>query len=143
MSDYELLRSLMTYDPETGSFKWLKSGKGRNKDLLAGYVAGNHYRYIRLNGKTVKASRAAWLYVHGSWPDGDVDHIDHNTINDSINNLRVCTHAENMQNRIRPASHNKSGYLGVSFCKSTGRWRATVNVDGKSKQMEPQTAINI
>lgn len=54
----------------------------------------------------MKANRLAWLITFGEWPAGQVDHIDGNKSNDSIDNLRVCTNAENCQNR----SHAKGAY---------------------------------
>lgn len=75
------------------------------------------------------------VYMHRSIiniPDGmQVDHIDLNGLNNTRNNLRVCTHAENSRNR--PASSNStSGYKGVSFCKQRNKFEAKISVNGKT-----------
>ena len=43
----------------------------------------------------------------------EVDHKDHNGLNNQKNNLRKCTHQENLKNRL---ACGKSKYLGVSVC---------------------------
>lgn len=61
-----------------------------------------------------------------------VDHADNDSLNNRRDNLRRCTHAENMRNsKVR--SHSKSGVKNVSFTKVNGsmQWVATVRLDGK------------
>lgn len=62
-------------------------------------------------------------------PKGMVtDHIDHDGLNNQRENLRVCTHKQNMMNnRIR--NDNKSGYKGV--CWSQGKWKVEIMKDQK------------
>lgn len=59
-----------------------------------------------------------------------VDHIDGNGLNNQRSNLRTCTGSENMRNR-GAASHNKSGFKGVTWHKKGGHWRATIRLNGK------------
>lgn len=54
-----------------------------------------------------------------------IDHIDKNRINNSVDNLRWCTHQENNKNRSKQ-KNNKSGYTGVLLEGSTRRWRTTI-----------------
>jgi hypothetical protein len=60
-----------------------------------------------------------------------VDHINHNRLDNRETNLRVCTHAENtrhQQMQLRPKS---SRYKGVSWDKGKARWRAQISFEGK------------
>ena len=59
-----------------------------------------------------------------------VDHIDNNTLNNKIGNLRWCTYRENIWNtNIRKT--NTSGIKGVSFCKTKKIWRARMMIKGQ------------
>lgn len=65
---------------------------------------------------------------------GFVDHRDGNGLDNRRSNIRPATIGENARNaRIR--SDNTSGYKGVSFHKVTGRWSATIAINGKSKHL--------
>ena len=123
------LRARLQYDPTTGVFTW---PDGR----VAGNPAGRYGRLqITLGGVARYASRLAWLYVHGEWPTGQVDHINGDRCDNRIGNLRVLSNAENKQNQSAAYANNKSaGVLGVSRA-SNGRWRARIMVDGRSRSL--------
>lgn len=60
-----------------------------------------------------------------------VDHINHNTLDNRKENLRVCTHKENLRN-VKISTRNTSGYKGVSWCKGRKRWYAYIGINGKT-----------
>jgi len=74
------------------------------------------------------------IYLHRlitNCPEGlVVDHINHNPSDNTDANLRVCTYEENMKN-VKLRSDNKSGYRGVSYHKSVGKWRCEPRINGK------------
>ena len=59
-----------------------------------------------------------------------VDHINHCKNNNCKNNLRICTHSENMKNK-KKSKNNTSGVTGVSWDKEKNRWRVQIVVNGK------------
>lgn len=63
----------------------------------------------------------------GARPGEFVDHVNGNPLDNRRQNLRICTHAENMRNRRRP-KHNTSGFKGVYA--SGRRWRAEIVFEG-------------
>jgi len=50
-----------------------------------------------------------------------VDHINHNRLDNNINNLRIVTHSENMKN-LSKYKNNISGHTGVSYSKNSKKW---------------------
>lgn len=125
------LRELLEYNPETGIFIWKVT---RGGPAVAGSVAGGTdskgYRQIKIDMRLHLAHRLAWLYVHGIFPEGHLDHIDRNPKNNAISNLRECTHAENHQN-VDLRNDNTSGVTGVCFDRASSKWLAYINKSGR------------
>jgi hypothetical protein len=66
-------------------------------------------------------------------PDNKVvDHINHNTLDNRICNLRICTDRENCRNR-KKRSDNTSGYKGVYYRKDLKKYSAQIKLDNKRK----------
>lgn len=96
----EYVRSVLSYDPEAGLFRWKKGNSTRVKTGdIAGYIRPDGRRAIKIGYTRYLASRLAWLYINDEWPDCYVDHIDRNTSNDAIANLRLATEEQNHWNR--------------------------------------------
>src|SRR5579859_1481765 len=127
----ERLREVLSYDPDTGEWRWLVSTGARVKvGAVAGGMNGDNYRVISIDGISYRSARLAWLYMKGEWPTHEIDHEDRNRSNDRWLNLREKTSSEQKRNQRRRID-NSSGYRGVSLHKPTGRWRARVTVSGK------------
>jgi hypothetical protein len=60
----------------------------------------------------------------------DIDHKDHNRLNNRRHNLRFCTVSQNMLNTT-PTRCGPSGVRGVSQCRDSGRWWAQITIDKK------------
>lgn len=68
------------------------------------------------------------LILDVSDPEIKVDHIDRDPLNNRRVNLRICTHAENCQNR--PSNPNtRSSHRGVSWHSATNSWSARVTIN--------------
>jgi hypothetical protein len=85
------LRELMHYEPETGRVVRRTATRGHRAGAVAGCTRRDGYQVISIDGYRYLAHRLAWLYVHGAWPDGDLDHINANPSDNRIANLRAAT----------------------------------------------------
>lgn len=63
----------------------------------------------------------------------DENHINGNTLDNRKQNLRLCTNAENLQNRVNIPTNNSSGIIGVHFDRSRNKWKVEIGVNGKNK----------
>jgi hypothetical protein len=91
---------------------------------------GKPYWKVSINRKTIYLHQMIFLMHHKYLPKC-IDHIDGDSTNNRIQNLRAATHSQNIANgKFR--SNNTSGYKGVSRRKDTGKWNASVMVNGKN-----------
>jgi hypothetical protein len=64
-------------------------------------------------------------------PGEEIDHKNHNTLDNRRENLRRCTHRQNLFNQKKP-SNNTSGFKGVYLDKRRNKWRASIMVNNKT-----------
>lgn len=135
----ETLRQLLDYEPTTGAFTWRerpavsaqeKVWNTRFAGKEAGRISVYGYREIAMGGKLYRAHRLAWLYVTGAWPKAQIDHIDGDTLNNRISNLREANIFQNSQN-VRRKKRGECKLKGVTLYKPTGRYHASVCAYGK------------
>lgn len=67
----------------------------------------------------------------GKGDKSQVDHINHNTLDNRRANLRLCSHGEN-QRHSRRQSNNRSGYKGVYWKPDHNRWLVEIRAEGKA-----------
>lgn len=129
------LRQRLRYEPETGKLYWREHEDmpQRWNTRYAGReaftaVRNTGYKHGRVLGVAYQAHRVIWALVHGVWPDGQIDHIDHDPVNNRIENLRIVQHRENQRNASL-RGNNTSGTMGVSWYKAGSKWTAYITVD--------------
>ena len=132
--EWRLVRTMLNYDPETGVFTWncdvsnVKAGSRTGSKTKKGYLL------IRLNKKQYLAHRLAWFWMTGIWPAGLIDHKNTDKTDNRWGNLRQASNSDNLLNRGRN-SNNSSGFKGVSFDKSAGKFAAYLTVKGQRKHL--------
>lgn len=124
MISQEFLKDRFVYDPETGDFYYRKS------DKKCGYINHSGYRYITICYKTYIVHRLIWVYMTGSYPPEDIDHINRNRLDNRWVNLRAVSRSENSKNRS-VSKKNSSGYPGVGYNKRDEKFYAAIMVDGE------------
>lgn len=83
--------------------------------------------------------KSTLIYLH-RWitdcPDDlEVDHFNNRTLDNTDGNLRFVKRWENQQNRKGLQRNCTSGYRGVSYDKSSGKWIASLKIKGKSMRL--------
>lgn len=93
-----------------------------------------HNVYVR--GYKIGNGNAASVHLHRlitAAPAGmDVDHRNGHGLDNRRRNLRVSTHAQNIQNA---RGSSRSGYKGVTWDAFNGKWRAKIQVDGRTRDL--------
>jgi len=128
----EYLKSILSYDPDTGVFTNLVNRRPKAKaGEEAGCVTSNGYRIIKIAGVINCAHRLVFLYMDGEFPPEQVDHINGNRSDNRRLNLRKVSNRENQRNK---SAHprNTSGFTGVFLHKSASKWVAAIKVDYKT-----------
>lgn len=95
----------------------------------AGWAKKEGYRSVKIENASWLVHRIIYAMHHGPLnPSTEIDHINGNTSDNRIENLRSSTRSTNMQNQRRSRSDSKTGILGVRRVKITKvpRWEAYI-----------------
>ena len=118
----DIIRKLFDYDD--GNLI-RRSSVSNNTEIgdIAGYInsAGSGYLQIMIGGKSYSNHRIIWLWQYGYLPENFIDHIDRNTLNNRIENLREVSQSCNMRN-AKQHHDNTSGVKGVIYNKKNNKW---------------------
>ena len=123
---YEEVHELFDYNPETGIFtNRITRGKIAKKGKVAGCLSDTGYWIIKVNGKNYRAHRLAWLFIHGYFPEHQIDHINRIRTDNRLCNLREVNKSCNMKNS-KIYNNNTSGITGVSWHKRAKKWMVRI-----------------
>lgn len=94
------------------------------------------YYWTEQRGYAVAIKDYKYIRFHRVVMDVDdskiqVDHINGKRLDNRKSNLRRCSNQENSMNKYKN-SNNSSGYKGVYFDKDRGKWRGSIQFNGKS-----------
>ena len=125
------LKQVLHYDPSTGIWTWIKATGFKNQPgKVAGYVRPDGYRKIRINKREYRSSRLAFLYMTGSFPMNEADHINRNPRDDRWSNLRDATRQQQQLNQKK--RETKHG-LPKGVTKNGTGFAATITRNYKNK----------
>lgn len=131
MLTFERANELLRYEPSSGKLFWKKKTAQRIKvgDEAGTLCKNSGYRMVFINRKGYLVHRIAILLATGACdPSKEVDHIDHDRVNNRLNNLRIVDHVNNMRN-LSLRETNKTGVIGVSLKYTrTGELRYSANI---------------
>jgi len=125
--------------------KKIQLGGHRYKNCpVQGYALVDNEDFVELNKYTWciqsgyayrRCKKSETVFMHKlimKTPKGmDTDHINGNGLDNRKENLRICTHAQNLMNQ-RKRKNNTSGYKGVCWSKDSKKWMAKIMLNYKS-----------
>jgi hypothetical protein len=96
---------------------------------------------IGIEGRLYYVSRIVYFMNCGVDPNPfEVDHKDRNSLNNSVENLRLGSSVLQAQNK-ETYSNNKSGVKGVHWDEQSSKWRARIMVANKNKYLGRYTTL--
>ena len=128
------LKEAMDYNPDTGVFTWKINVRRTRIGDIAGCVNTLGYIAICIDRRHYSGHRLAWLYIHGYFPEHNVDHINRCGKDNRLVNLREATQSCNARNSSM-SSNNTSEITGVYWHKSAGKWAASIAPDGRNRHL--------
>ena len=105
---------------ELNQYKWYAS-------FTHGIWYVQRSEYINGKQKNIKMHRQIMDFPSSK----DIDHINHDGLDNRRYNLRVCNHSKNMKNRYMQ-KNNTSGLIGVSWNKRIKKWHAQIGNENKN-----------
>lgn len=105
---------------------------------------GDRYLRVRVGGRLFFVHRVVFAMTHGRWPDGQLDHIDRDKLNNRPSNLREVNASDNCKNKDWSAvasahaasrcaravnANNTTGVPGVT--RKGSRFVGQINVFGR------------
>ena len=132
---YELVKEYLHYNPDDGSFVWVKKPCNRIvAGSTAGYMRPDGYKMLGMFGGLYLYHRVAWLWMTGEEAPSDIDHIDGNPSNNAFANLRLATRSQNNMNAKTPKT-NKAGLKGAMWCNKDNRWYGRITLNGRAHHL--------
>ena len=106
----------------------LKPRNNTNGYHIVGLLKDNKQKYYLIH------RLIALAFIPNPDNKPSVDHIDTNSLNNNVVNLRWCSQKENSQNKGKQ-KNNKSGFKGVCYDKKAKKYKASIKINGKYKHL--------
>lgn len=139
------LRTLFSYDHDAGTLRWnirprshfksdnaCNAWNARYANTPAGCINSHGYLAVGICYKRYSVHRVIWKLHHKKEPPEIIDHIDGNSLNNHISNLRGASRAENASNS-KVNTRNKLGVKGVESHRR--KFRARIFGGGVSRHL--------
>lgn len=134
--DRDYLAQRLRVDIDNGTAVWIDASaqhtglNGREAGSARTSHSGKRYCHIKVDGVPLKRSHIIFLFAYGHWPDDQIDHINGDSMDDRIVNLRAATATQNAWNHKRRAKAS-SCPMGVRRLES-GRFQARIACNKKT-----------
>ena len=110
---------------DDADFEWLNQWKW--------YASKTHYGgFAAVRGAT-RINKRAYMHriIMNTPKDLQIDHKNHDTLDNRKQNLRICTGSQNQHNQNCHKTRGISQYKGVTWSKKSKKWKAQIRLDSK------------
>ena len=125
----ELVQRLYTYNHETGDLICKQPRHLLKVGDIVGSLQNTGYLATSIGNTSYLVHRLIWLYVKGYFPE-QVDHINHNKLDNRLCNLREVSNMNNTRN-CSLSKNSRVKVNGVSYMPRTDKFRAYIMVNRK------------
>lgn len=117
--DWKLLDGYFKYDENSKSFLSRKVSVRGNRDTC-GSLDGSGYYQIGFNYQKYRVHRIIWSIYYKVNLDKSlvIDHIDGNSLNNKISNLRAVSHSDNSKNKLSKPTNTGYKYINENKTKN-------------------------
>ena len=91
----------------------------------------NGYAWTRVGSRSADRKMGMHRFILNPPAGLEPDHINGNKLDNRRENLRLCTHSQNLANR-KLQSNNITGFRGVCWVSRDQRYMASIKVKGKN-----------
>lgn len=132
--DIDHIKLFLCYDTTSEScLRWrddIKVSGVRKPGLVAGHKMKRGCYHVKICGQSFLAHRII-MELHGFSTTGKVvDHLNGDPSDNRIENLRICSNADNARNK-KKQNNNTSGVPGVSYHRGKNNWVAVLKIHEK------------
>ena len=139
MITQEIVREFLDYDSDTGKLTWKRrdrkwfssensfsvwNSRFSEKEAFTA-ISNRGYFQGRIIDTTYLKHRVIWFWMTGNWPKEQINHINHDRLDNRWYNLREISNQGNCRNQSLRKT-NKSGCIGIYFDKKYQKWKATI-----------------
>jgi hypothetical protein len=122
------------FDYYEGKLIWKKQIASKIKLGTTAGALSTKYMRVRLFNKSYMLHRLIWVMLKGAIPYGKlIDHINGDTLDNRIENLRLASLSENRVNSTK--SKGQGRFKGVYWFSKSGRWISSIRQDGKTQHI--------
>ena len=138
----DYLRKRLSVDLASGIVTWIDATPHHTR--LNGTTAGSlrkqshgkkSYVHIKVDGQALKRAHIVFLFGTGRWPHPQIDHINGDSSDDRLDNLREVTPTQNAWNHKTRAKRSDTP-MGVRRLRS-GRFHARISLNKRQYHFGP------
>ena len=115
-------------------------GRVRNANtgrILKSAINERRYNTVILHGDNHRSTKMMHRLVAQEFlekcNESQVDHINHDKLDNCVSNLRWVSNQQNSMNKTKTSSNTSSKYKGVSFDRKRNKWAVAIKINNKKK----------